>query len=100
MTTKTTTLTIDGTEITEGSTITLYNGDKVVRRTLTVVIIKDHDAWQTVVAKTAKGHTFWLTVEDYGNELLNQRASSTIHTASYRGTRRRGRHAATHFVAA
>jgi len=97
MTTKT--LIIDGTEITKGSTITLYNGNKVVRRTLTVVSVEDFDWCHIVTAKTTKGVLFWVNVED-GNKVVAGLASTERSNAGYRSTSRKRRVPATHVTPA
>jgi len=87
MTTKTTTLTIDGTEITEGSTITLYNGNKVVRRNLTITHVEPHDdEWYYVTAKTTKGTTFWVDVDVDGCLFLTHALCSIKRYSYRRGT--------------
>ena len=96
MTTKT--LTINGTEITKGSAITIYNGEKVVRRTLTVTHVEDCGSRFYVTAKTSNGTRVWMSVKD-GNKLLAKRFSSERKTNGYRKTQRTA-HRATHITAA
>jgi len=95
----TTTLTIDGTEITKGSTITLYNGNKVVHRTLTVVSVEPVGSCYFVTAKTAKGVRVWMSVED-GNKMVSDLASTERRNVGYRSVSRKRRFPATHITPA